>query len=48
MALKDLERLTGELKTLAHLMRQEARPQARLLIMQRVQEIVAEIGKGER
>jgi hypothetical protein len=46
MAVKDLERLTGELSELAALLRQETRPQARWVIMQRVQEIMAQIGEG--
>lgn len=45
MALKDLPRLTGELKELAQLLRQETRPQARWIIMQRVQEIMNMIGE---
>lgn len=48
MALKELERLTGELEELALLLRQEARPQARMVIMQRVQEIMDMIEKGMR
>lgn len=48
MALKDLERLTGELEELAILLRRESRPQARWVIMQRVQEIMDMIGKGMR
>jgi hypothetical protein len=48
MALKDLELLTGELETLAELMRVETRPQARTLILLRVQEIVGLIKRGER
>lgn len=46
MALKDLERLTGELEELAVLMRQETRPQARWVILQRVHEIMETIEKG--
>jgi hypothetical protein len=46
MALKDLERLTSELKHLALLLKAETRPTARLVIMERVQEIVSTIGKG--
>lgn len=46
MALKDLERLTTELTELAVLLKAETRPTARLVIMERVQEIVVAIGKG--
>ena len=46
MALKDLERLTGELRELAQLLRQETRTQARWIILQRVQTIMAVIEKG--
>lgn len=46
MALKELERLTIELQELAHCLREETRPQARVVIMQRVQEIMELIGKG--
>ncbi len=43
MALKDLERLTGELEELAVLLKAETRPLARRVIMERVQEIIAVI-----
>ncbi len=43
MALKELERLTGELGELAVLLRAETRPQARRVIMERVQEIMRAI-----
>lgn len=46
MALKDLERLTAELEELAQLLKAETRPSARVVIMERVQEIVVAIGKG--
>jgi hypothetical protein len=46
MALKDLERLTGELEKLAHLLKEETRSKARWVIIQRVQEIMSEIGAG--
>lgn len=46
MALKELELLTGELENLAHMLKWETRPQARWVIMQRVQEIMDLIGKG--
>ncbi|MES2854960.1 MAG: hypothetical protein V4692_03805 [Bdellovibrionota bacterium] len=46
MALKDLELLTGELENLALLLRDETKPQARTVILHRVQEIIALIGRG--
>jgi hypothetical protein len=46
MALKELERLTGELEELKRLLRQETRPQARWIILGRVQEIMTRIGEG--
>jgi hypothetical protein len=46
MALKDLERLTGELENLALMLREEHRPQARWVILERVQEIMNQIGEG--
>jgi hypothetical protein len=46
MALKELERLTGELSKLAGLLKDETRPQARWIIMQRVQEIMVTIEEG--
>jgi len=46
VALKDLERLTGELEDLAILLKQETRSQARRVIMQRVHEIMILIEKG--
>lgn len=48
MALKDLERLTGELEELAALLKAETRPLARRVIMERVQEIVSTIGQEAR
>lgn len=47
MALKDLERLTGELGDLAILLKQETHPQARRVIIQRAHEIMTLIEKGE-
>jgi hypothetical protein len=47
VALKELERLTTELKDLALLLKEENRPQARWLILARVREIVLAID-GER
>ena len=44
--LRDLEMLTGELEELQVLLRQEVRPPARCLILERVQEIMNLIGKG--
>lgn len=46
MALKELERLTQELEQLAGILRSETKPAARLLILQRVNEIMGSIGKG--
>lgn len=43
VALKDLELLTGELEKLAVLLRDETRPLARRVIMQRAQEIIKSI-----
>ncbi len=49
VALKELERLTGELEELAVLLKAETRPQARRVIMERVQEIVLVVReKGSR
>lgn len=45
MALRELERLTGELEDLAQLLRQETRTQARWVILTRVQQIMDRIGK---
>jgi hypothetical protein len=46
MALKELERLAGELEELKGLLKAETRTQARWLILQRVQEIMNRIGEG--
>lgn len=48
MALTDLERLTRELAELAELLRAETKSASRLMIMQRVQEIMDSIGEGIR
>ena len=48
MALKDLERLTGELEKLAAFLKAETRPLARRVIMERVQEIITTISLGEK
>jgi hypothetical protein len=48
MALKELELLTGELETLALLLKQETRVQARWVILERVQEIMSLIKRGQR
>jgi hypothetical protein len=47
MALKELERLTGELADLAQLLRAETRPLARTMILARVDEIMKQIGRDE-
>lgn len=46
MALKELERLTGELEELAVLLKAETRPLARRVIMERVKEIVWAIARS--
>jgi len=46
MALKDLERLTQELETLADHLRAETRPGARVVILQRVGEIIDTIERN--
>ncbi|MCM2280576.1 MAG: hypothetical protein NDI61_01870 [Bdellovibrionaceae bacterium] len=46
MALRELERLTQELEELANLLRAETKPASRLVILERVQEIMGSIGKG--
>lgn len=46
MALKELERLAGELNELKGLLKAETRTQARWLILQRVQEIMTQIEEG--
>ena len=45
MALKELERLTGELEELTCLLRQESKTEARWVIFRRVQEIISMIGE---
>lgn len=46
MALKELERLTRELENLAELLKGETKPVARLVILQKAQEIMGSIEKG--
>ncbi len=46
MALTELERLTSELASLAEMLKGETKSIARLVILQRVQEIMGSIEKG--
>jgi hypothetical protein len=46
MALRELERLTDELEYLAELLKAETKLSSRIVILERVQEIVDSIGKG--
>ena len=46
MKLKELELITLELGEMISLLRVEARPEARWIIMLRVQELMKSIGKG--
>lgn len=46
MALTELERLTRELKELAELLKAETKATSRIVILQRVQEIMGSIEKG--
>ena len=48
MALRDLEQLTRELEQLAQLLKQETKAAHRVVILQRVQEIMDSIGRGFR
>ena len=48
MALRELERLTQELKDLTQLLRQESRSEARWVIFIRMKEIIALIGEGSQ
>ena len=43
---KELEQLTTELAELAALLKQETKPRSRMVILQRVQEIMSVIGQG--
>ena len=46
MSVRELERLTNELAELALMLKQETQPRSRMVILQRVQEIMAMIGQG--